>query len=76
MRRLVWAVSSGSTLFDIQTFNFTHTLLFKWKFVKKEKQTTKCRLKFGTERDMRIGKLSEEVTPSDGFAILQERRLL
>ena len=40
MRRLIRTVSSGSTLFDIQSFNFTYKLLFKRKFVKKEKQTT------------------------------------
>ena len=33
-------LSSGSTLFDIQSFNFTYKLLFKRYFVKKEKQTT------------------------------------
>ena len=31
-----WAVSSGSTLFDIQSFNFTYKLLSKRQFVLKE----------------------------------------
>ena len=39
MRRLIWAVSSWSTLSDIQSF-FTYKLLFKRQFVKNEKQTT------------------------------------
>ena len=40
MRRLIWTVSSGSTLFDIQSFNFTYKLLFKRLSVEKEMQTT------------------------------------
>ena len=40
MRRLICAVSSGSTLFNIQSFNFTYKLLFKRQFVKNEKLTT------------------------------------
>ena len=50
MRRLIWAVSSGSTLFDIQSFD--NKLLFKRQFVKKKKKKKaddKCRLKFDTE---------------------------
>ena len=35
-----WAVSSGSTLFDIQSFNFTYKRLSKGQFVKIKKQTT------------------------------------
>ena len=40
MRWLILAISSGSTLFDIQSFNFTYKLLLKRYFFKKEKQTT------------------------------------
>ena len=39
-----WTVSSGSTLFDIQSINFTYKSLSKWWFV-----DDKC-LKFGIER--------------------------
>ena len=45
-----WAVSSGITLFDIQSFSFTYKLLFKRQFVKERKTDDICRLKFGTER--------------------------
>ena len=40
MRRLIWAVSSGSTLFDIQIFNFTYKFFSIDSLLKKEKQTT------------------------------------
>ena len=50
MRRLIWAVSSGSTLFDIQSFNFTYKFLFTQQFVITRKADDKCRLKLGTER--------------------------
>ena len=36
-----WAVSSGSTLFDIQSFNFTYKRLSKRWFVEIKKHTTK-----------------------------------
>ena len=44
-----WAVSSGSTLFDIQSFTFTYKRLFMWWFIKIKNADDKCRLKFGTE---------------------------
>ena len=49
--QLIWLVSSGSTLFDIQSFNFTYNNLSKRQFVNiKKKADDKCRLKFGAER--------------------------
>ena len=53
MRRLIWAVSSESTLFGIQSFNLCLSLNFfsSYSFLKKKKKTDdKYRLKFGAER--------------------------
>ena len=47
-RRSRWDGSSGSTLFDIQSFNL-HINLFPIDSVLKNKADDNCRLKFGAE---------------------------
>ena len=76
MRRLIIAVSSGSTLFDVQFFNlhinfFPSNNLFKQKKKKKKKKSDdKCRLKFGSERvkgTRYIGRLFVTFCKGDSF---------